>query len=366
MVKLKQLIILCKGDLKYFPPILSLIQYLKNTNINLIVVCSSCDNLLKENLISGNIEIVESNPKDKKSIHKILKWLDFQRTSWNIINRYPDSYIWISTGDTALALGRKIHQKKYSLQLLELYDKFPIYKALLKKYAKNAKVVIVPEYNRANVIKVWWQLSSLPIVIPNKPLEHPRGRKLPLINKDLSATISKLENKKIILYQGQIYKERNLISVAKAMNFLSKDFVLLLLGNDRDGSLETLLSVNPNLIHIPFVTPPDHLNITSHAYIGIATYDDSSLNNVFCAPNKIYEYSGFGIPMLCRDIPGLKYTVETTRAGICVDTDDSNKIIDAIVEMDKSYEMFSKNAVDFYNGIDLGELFNEVIGLLMS
>ena len=174
------------------------------------------------------------------------------------------------------------------------------------------------------------------------------------------------QDKKIILYQGQIYKERDLTSIAKAMNLISNDFLLLLLGNDKDGSLKKLSSINSNFIHIPFVDPPDHLLITSHAYIGIATYDDSSLNNVFCAPNKIYEYSGFGIPMLCRDIPGLKYTVEKSNSGICVDTNDSNAIVNAINRIDKNYEEFSRNANAFYDDTNMENNFNNVIDILRA
>jgi glycosyltransferase involved in cell wall biosynthesis len=358
---MNELVVFCKGDLKKFPPIISLIHYTNRLKINVVLVCSSCSQELKENLNSQNLMIIESNLKKVKKNNRISEWVNFHKKSWDVIKKYPKAYIWISTGDTALALGYRIIKKEYSLQLLELYDKFPIYKIFLKKIAKKAKVVIVPENNRANIIKVWWKLNALPIVIPNKPLIHSRVRNLELKDESLNKLITKLKSKKIILYQGLIYKERNLIEIAKALNALSQDFVLLLLGSDIDGSLENLIKINPNLIHIPFVTPPDHLNITSHAYIGIATYDDSSLNNVFCAPNKIYEYSGFSIPMLCRDIPGLKYTVDVSNAGICVDTDNQEEIINAIISIDKSYDTYSKNSYEFYDLIDIENLFNKAL-----
>ncbi|KAA6307134.1 hypothetical protein EZS27_041199, partial [termite gut metagenome] len=38
--------------------------------------------------------------------------------------------------------------------------------------------------------------------------------------------------------------------------------------------------------------------------IGIVSYAFDDLNHVFCAPNKTWEYTGFGIPMLGNNAPG--------------------------------------------------------------
>lgn len=40
--------------------------------------------------------------------------------------------------------------------------------ANLKKYAKKAYKVVVPEYNRAHIQKTWWGLEKVPTVLPNK------------------------------------------------------------------------------------------------------------------------------------------------------------------------------------------------------
>ena len=91
--------------------------------------------------------------------------------------------------------------------------------------------------------------------------------------------------------------------------------------------------------------------MTQAAHIGIANYDFSNLNNVFCAPNKIYEYSGFGIPMLANDIPGLKNTVGNAGAAECMEL-KANNIINAIQNIEADYDTYSENAKKFFAGTD--------------
>ena len=93
------------------------------------------------------------------------------------------------------------------------------------------------------------------------------------------------------------------------------------------------------------------MEVTSHAKIGLVFYDDFSLNQAFCAPNKIYEYSGFGIPMLANKIPGLENTVGKFNAGKCIDF-ESEQLMEAIKEIDGNYERYSVNALALYDAVD--------------
>lgn len=80
--------------------------------------------------------------------------------------------------------------------------------------------------------------------------------------------------------------------------------------------------------YLGFIKPPHHLAIQKYCDIGILTYvsDTGSINPIFCAPNKIFEYARLGMPMLCNDIPGLKYTVESSDMGYCCDINDTDDI----------------------------------------
>ena len=111
-------------------------------------------------------------------------------------------------------------------------------------------------------------------------------------------------------------------------------------------------AIDENLVHINFIPAPDYLLFTSMAYIGILTYNPSSLNNMYCAPNKIYEYSKYSLPMLGNDIPGLKYAIGPYNAGVIVDEDSVESIEKGIIEIDNQYEKFKANSTRIYTEQD--------------
>ena len=134
------------------------------------------------------------------------------------------------------------------------------------------------------------------------------------------------------------------------------------MGGGDKSYIEELKCKYPQIIHISFVTPPYHLYITSYAHIAIVKYDFVCLNAIFCAPNKTWEYTGFGIPVLCHNIPGLEYTIGNYNAGICCDMDNQQEIKNAIRKIDSNYEQYSKNAFAFYNSFDVREAVLKIVG----
>ena len=82
---------------------------------------------------------------------------------------------------------------------------------------------------------------------------------------------------------------------------------------------------------------------------------------MYCAPNKIWEYSGFGIPMLANDVPGLKYTVEANNAGICVDMSSVENIKNAIHGIDENYESYSKNSLAFFDSCKVDKIVSNIL-----
>ena len=72
-----------------------------------------------------------------------------------------------------------------------------------------------------------------------------------------------------------------------------------------------------------------------------------------------------GIPILGNDIPGLKNTIGTAKAGKCIELKKRN-IINAISDIEKNYEKYSKNALNFFNSIDNLELMNTFLKKLIG
>jgi hypothetical protein len=121
------------------------------------------------------------------------------------------------------------------------------------------------------------------------------------------------------------------------------------------------MKIYNNLVYISHINAPFHLEVTSHAFIGICTYSYSDLNNVFCAPNKIWEFAGFGIPTLCQNIPGLVFSVGASGSGVCVDFEDSEDIKRGLRQIQENYETFGSNAKRFFDSMRVEGVLEEMM-----
>ena len=121
-------------------------------------------------------------------------------------------------------------------------------------------------------------------------------------------------------------------------------------------------------IVMPYIVAPYHLEVTSHAFVGILIYTPvygtftSPLNSIYCAPNKLYEFSQFGIPMIGNDIPGLRYTIEYNHMGVCVQKMNTESFSQAIKNIADNYEKYSENAITFYKADDKFSIVKKALG----
>ena len=262
--------------------------------------------------------------------------------------------LWVIHEKTAFEFRDALKGERYIISLYELMDHDRHFLEVIKPVLQNALEVMVPEYNRACILRVWEKLDNTPTVIPNKPLHHPRKRNIP------NSYYEQLEGKKIVLYQGYINRSRNLDKVCEAVKDMP-GYCIVLMGKGDESYIQELNSKYPQIIHISFIAPPEHLYVTSWAHVAIVKYDFVVLNAIFCAPNKTWEYTGFGIPVLCHNIPGLQYTIGQYKAGICTDMDNTECIKAAIEEIDKHYDEYSKNALTYYNSFDVKESIASIV-----
>lgn len=366
--------------LNNYPPTISLIHYLANSGHRITLISSNIQEetiakFQKMNVYIINIPIkllkntnlyatLTTKIYNKKLIRKII-----------IENCPPGSILWTTTDNTAAAIGNILYRYIHIMQLMELIEdfplsyRFPFIKANLAQYAQKACCVVVPEYNRAHIQKAWWKLKKVPFLLPNKPNYHPRKKQLPL-DKDLKKgidIIKKTMNKKIILYQGGFGPDRKLDIIAEAVKILGSDYNLILMGKYCD-TIKNLMTEYQNIYHIDYIFPPKHLIVTSYAHIGVLSYvtDEpcchySLLNALFCAPNKIYEYAGFGLPMVGNDIPGLKAILEGINTGVCANEMTVQAFVEAFKQVESQYEKMSNNATGFFDSIDMEKYINNIL-----
>lgn len=356
----KQLVIVQKTKVSTFPPLMAAIEALSRLGVCITLICGD---ELEENmrfLHKYCARVIMLNiPDAKNTFEKLLVWSRIRRHVWKTIKKEDlmNHTFYLPTADTVLAMGPKTMKLHYILNLYELYDEAPVYLRSLKKYALRASLITCPDYTRAHIFRVWWKLAKTPIVIPNRPLGRPTLEgQLP---KSVEDILGKIKGKKIIHYQGLITSDRDLAPICYAIKELS-EFVLVLMGRETEY-LEKLLAISDRIIYIPFVLPPKHLIVTKIARIGMLSYDHSCLTNIFCAPNKIWEYASLGVPMLGNDIPGLKNVIEPARMGMCADYANVDQIKKCIIAIDENYEQYSKNSYEYFDSVTMSGMYDPIV-----
>ncbi len=305
--------------------------------------------------------------KRRKKVRKILR---------SIINK--DDVIWTVTDYDTMEVGKFLSKCRHVMQLMELvkdipiFDEIPLIKAHLQKYAKHAELLIVPEYNRAHIQKSYWNLKQVPVVLPNKPhINLELKQDICSISPKAGEVLRQIGDKKIILYQGTFGYERVLDQFIEAVHLLGDDYCVLLMGRD-DAELNAILQKYPDVFFIPFISAPNHLLITQKAHIGILSYVNVNnirhydpLNAIYCAPNKIYEYACFGIPMIGNDVPGLSVPFKQYNMGVCSDL-SADAIAESIKYIEEHYIQMSENCKNFYSDTDFDKIVYKIVKRLKS
>ncbi|MBE6643077.1 MAG: glycosyltransferase family 4 protein [Ruminococcaceae bacterium] len=343
-----------KGGIQILPPMLPRIVQFAEKKHNVNFICTTIVDEHRSVLEKMGVKCFETKHKNTvlKKHSKIRDWMGFRKNVWQIVEKegLGEGILYVCSADTALALGKKLKKYRYALQSNELYDTNEFYRKNLKDYAVGAVAFVVPEYIRANIFMYWYGLKKMPYVIPNSPYISSDVTEGEIEDGIAKETLEKLKDKKIVLYQGVISAgDRSLGIVAEALKKKADgDYVLLLVGRNKNNSYEAIKDIFPETYYIPFITPPKHLQVTRRAYLGILSYDRISLNNIFCAPNKIYEYSAFGIPMLGNNIPGLRDSIVVNGMGQCADFEEVDNVVDAINSIESNHEAFSVASKKFY------------------
>lgn len=348
-----------------FPPCISQICYLHQLGEEVIILFGECDpntKVLFENMGIKTYDIQIHRSK-YKYIGKIESYIEFKKKTDRILREVyaVGDIVWYGTADSCFALGNTYNRYPYILNVLELYDNNSFYRNQTKRICRDAVSIVACENTRAEIMKIWYQLEQKPIVMPNKPYSVLDVCEEGSID-ETKHIIKKIGDKKIILYQGIIAADRDLGKLAKALKILNRDdLYLALMGKEITDSIDRIQKEYEKTLYLGYVPAPYHLEVTSKAFIGVAYYDKTSLNNLFCAPNKIYEYSGLKVPVLCNDVPGLINTIGKYQAGECVNFDDIQNVVLTIQKMIEHHDQYIKNSDIMFKSVDNLEVIKSII-----
>lgn len=349
------IIIINKEIFQNRPPVISTLLTLSDLGHHVTLITVEINDYWRNELQKRNVSIhVVSEKKNANRIEKVFEYLNFKNQVFKYLNKEginrENTLLWVIGGNTIFCLGDSLKQYRFVLQIQELHENNNRYLRAFSKVINDAELVFMNEYNRTVMYQCWFKMKKRPVVLPNKPYFVPNKEALYNLKDKYYKYESMFEGKKVLLYQGVIHSERNLSPIVEACTVLGEEYSMVFLGRDF-GMINKYREINPNIIHIDFIPAPDYLFLTNLCYIGIVSYDSTTLNTAYCAPNKIFEYSFFGKPMIGNNIPGL-HVIEENKMGHLVYENNKNDIIRKIESIDADYEEYSKNAVEFFKGTD--------------
>ena len=374
---MKKIVVAHLASILLWPPVINLLENLLSNGNYVFVVGCDVDKLSSELLEHPHFQYTNIEIKKEGGLLlKIMQRVKLIREGRKAVKIYMQNadILWTTTDRTLLFLGRMVKSYRHVLQLMELVHfcpyliLFPYFKFPIEKYAESAWKVVVPEINRAYIQKVYWNLSRVPIVLPNKPYKLFAGE----MTKDIqeSLDILKNEKRKILLYLGVFCEDRNFDVLIETVEKID-GYCLYLIGKPSLGEnelkIKEKISKYKNVRYLGYFPAPKHLAFLQYAHIGLLPYSPSKqvsylseLNALYCAPNKIFEYSGYGVPMLGSDVLGLRIPFEMYNIGVCY-SDTTDSVIQALQYIEENYEEMKNNCYKYFESVDLNQIVKDIL-----
>jgi glycosyltransferase involved in cell wall biosynthesis len=144
------------------------------------------------------------------------------------------------------------------------------------------------------------------------------------------------KNCKVYIYVGIIDKGRSIDMYLDIFQSSEINSHIVFLGFGGYVSKVQLASINCEKIHYhPRVDHFEIVNISKSADVGLLFIEPTSLSDIFCLPNKLFEYAFADLFIVASDFPDMKKVIEDYELGM-VSSLDINSIKKTIIELEHS------------------------------
>ena len=212
-----------------------------------------------------------------------------------------------------------------------------------KQSIKKADLVVCANEDRGELMRRHYKLSTTPISIENIS-------ELPIsIDNYSEKLLTQCEfitnsEKTTLVYAGVLAKGRRIDRIVHIIEN-NKNANLLIIGDgpDRERLKKIAEQTIPGRFYFTGVIPYKYLGcILSKCDVGYISYPNDSLNNKYCAPNKIYEYSSVMLPMIAPNNPTISKFF--SKYGIGEMNDNLNEAFRKIIS---NIELYRNNCIEF-------------------
>lgn len=185
-----------------------------------------------------------------------------------------------------------------------------------------------------------WYRDKYKIPRPTVVLNAPRQQQVEKTNY-FREKFNLRSDQIIVLYQGGLAPGRGVDLLLESFKQRNDDKVVIVFMGY--GVLEGAIRMASETCNTVFfhkaVTPDVLLSYTVSADVGISFIENTCLSYYFCMPNKLFEYSMVGLPVIVSNMKEMREFIESNEMGVAVESEtpeDINKAIDKLLLMDLS------------------------------
>ena len=146
----------------------------------------------------------------------------------------------------------------------------------------------------------------------------------------------------LVLYQGVIQKKRGIRQLLYVIQ-KSKNLIGVIIGSGNTTYYKNFakqLKIIDKVIFINKINYLDLFNYTSACDVGWAVIQNFGISNKNALPNKLFEYSLMGLPVIASKLPNMKKIIIENNLGILVDdknTEEHLKAINTLINNSSDY-----------------------------
>jgi glycosyltransferase involved in cell wall biosynthesis len=333
-------------------------------SFDLTLLCVS-PKLGKAEYSSPNFKIIRTNPpmNQNKIVRLLMFFFIFVKTAIKIKPNfvYANDFFLPFPG----LIAAKITKAKFVYDAHELIvpaieqqlsNKEKLFYFLEKKTIRYAQLVIAANSSRAEIMKNHYHLNKVPLVIGNIPpipvakvTQEEVIRMFPVLMKEHPGDIH-------VVYMGDINFVRGIDVLLDAVKYLPENVKLIFVGGgvDLENVKKVAKEIGKNKIRITGQVPHDMIfDILKHADIGFISYLLSkNLNDIYCAPNKIFEYAQAGLPVISTCQPTIKKIFSEFQIGElfgCNGSVEPEEVGKTLLSMINNLSFYKKNIEPFLN-----------------
>lgn len=233
-------------------------------------------------------------------------------------------------------------------------DKFFIF--LEKIFVRKTKFIISANEERAEVMKKFYHINNV-VGVMN------------ITKHSISSLARNLNNDRIsIVYQGYLSESRKLSFFIKALNHLPKNIEFKFIGDGPDldtyKNLADSMGLSDRIFFTGRLSNTEMMNELSNSHIGIISYSFDSLNNVYCSPNKIFEYAANKLPFIGTNQPFIERISKTYSIGETFKSNDIDSFVNGILKIIDNYSSYQEGMTSFLCDYNYNEELNKIMNII--